>query len=34
MHLNGKFFENVDFLNTAETKVIIPTYYVQSSVYK
>ena len=34
MHLNGKFFWKVDFLNTVEAKVIILTWYVQSSVYK
>ena len=34
MHLNGKFFEKLIFLNTVEAKVIILTWYVQSSVYK
>ena len=33
MHLNGKFFLKVDFLNTVEAKDIILTWYVQSSVY-
>ena len=29
MHLNGKFFEKVDFMNTIEAKVIILTWYVK-----
>ena len=29
MHLNGNFFEKVDFLNTVEAKVIILTWYVK-----
>ena len=32
MHLNGKIFEKL-ILNTVEAKVIILTWYVQSSVY-
>ena len=34
MHLNGIFFEKFSFFNTVETKVIILTWDVQSSVYK
>ena len=31
MHLNGIFFEKVDFLITVEAKVIILTWYVKSN---
>ena len=31
MHLNGKIFRKVDFLNTVEAKVIILTLYVKTN---
>ena len=31
MHLNGKFFEKNDFLDTVEAKVIILTWYVKTN---